>query len=68
MQIFGVKFVYDASKTSYKQAVKEAAISANTIEQALKTIKNAEFIVHSGDIVENGSIESQWDWLLNGSK
>ena len=45
----------------------EATISANTIEQALKTVNNAEFIVHTGDIVETGGTESQWDWLLNDS-
>lgn len=46
----------------------EAQIAANTLETALETVKGAEFIVHGGDIVENGSEEEMWKNFLNLSQ
>ncbi|NGZ75222.1 S-layer homology domain-containing protein [Saccharibacillus alkalitolerans] len=46
----------------------EAALSAETLEKALQTVPNAEFVVHNGDIVDTGTKELQWDWLLGHSQ
>lgn len=46
----------------------EAILSAETIEKAMDTIPNADFIVHNGDLVDNGVKEEQWDWLLGHSQ
>ncbi|GAB6991140.1 S-layer homology domain-containing protein [Paenibacillus pini] len=46
----------------------EADLSAQTIEKAMATIPNANFILHSGDIVDTGTKEEQWNWLLGHSQ
>ncbi|NUU60761.1 S-layer homology domain-containing protein [Paenibacillus agri] len=46
----------------------EAILSAETLAKALKTVPNAEFVVHNGDIVDTGTNETQWDWLLGHSQ
>lgn len=46
----------------------EAQLSANTIAEALRTVDNAEFIVHSGDFVQTGADEQMWKDMLNFSK
>lgn len=46
----------------------EALLSGETTEIALKTVKDAAFIMHNGDIVDKGSDEQQWDWLLKHSQ
>lgn len=46
----------------------EAVLSSETIAKALSTIPNAEFIVHGGDLVDTGSNEAQWNWLLGHSQ
>ena len=46
----------------------EAALSAETLEKALLTVPNAEFVVHNGDIVDTGTKEEQWNWLLGHSQ
>ena len=46
----------------------EARISANTVETALETVTGAEFIIHGGDIVENGTNEEMWQNFLNLSQ
>jgi predicted phosphodiesterase len=35
------------------------------LQSALETAKNAEFIVHLGDFVDDGKNENHWDFLLN---
>ena len=42
----------------------EAVLSSQTIAKSLDTVSNAEFMVHNGDIVDTGSNELQWDWVL----
>jgi len=42
----------------------EAVLSSQTIAKALDTVTNADFMVHNGDIVDTGSNEEQWNWLL----
>lgn len=46
----------------------EAILSAETIEKALETVPDAEFMIHNGDIVDDGVKEEQWDWLLGNSQ
>lgn len=46
----------------------EAILSASTLSKALATVPNAEFVVHNGDVVENGTSEQEWNWLLGHSK
>lgn len=46
----------------------EAKLSSETLAKALKTVPNAQFVVHNGDIVDKGTKEEQWDWLLGHSQ
>lgn len=46
----------------------EAILSAQTLEKALQTVDNAQFVVHNGDIVDTGTKEEQWNWLLGHSQ
>ncbi|WP_413033515.1 S-layer homology domain-containing protein [Paenibacillus xylanilyticus] len=46
----------------------EAILSAATLSKALATVPNAEFVVHNGDVVENGTSEQEWNWLLGHSQ
>ncbi|MGZ9869992.1 fibronectin type III domain-containing protein [Priestia endophytica] len=46
----------------------EAILSSQTISKALDTVPNAEFMMHNGDIVDDGVKEEQWDWLLGHSQ
>ncbi|MFE3974421.1 MULTISPECIES: fibronectin type III domain-containing protein [unclassified Peribacillus] len=46
----------------------EAILSSETISKALDTVPNAEFMVHNGDLVDDGVKEEQWDWLLGHSQ
>jgi alkaline phosphatase len=42
----------------------EAVLSSQTIAKALATVSNARFLALNGDIVDTGSNEQQWNWLL----
>jgi|GEM_PF-792566 len=46
----------------------EAILSSQTISKALTTVDNAEFFAINGDIVDTGSNENQWDWVLGHSQ
>ncbi|AJE50895.1 purple acid phosphatase family protein [Paenibacillus polymyxa] len=46
----------------------EAILSSQTLEKALQTVNNAQFVVHNGDIVDTGTKEEQWNWLLGHSQ
>ncbi|MGE7185056.1 fibronectin type III domain-containing protein [Peribacillus sp. NPDC006672] len=46
----------------------EAILSSETISKALYTVPNAEFMVHNGDLVDDGVKEEQWNWLLGHSQ
>lgn len=46
----------------------EAILSSQTLEKALTTIPDAKFVVHNGDVVENGTSEEEWNWLLGHSQ
>ncbi len=57
----------DLADTQAK-AEDEAILSSQTIAKALDTVPNAEFLMHNGDIVDNGVKEEQWNWLLGHSQ
>ncbi|WP_081949475.1 S-layer homology domain-containing protein [Paenibacillus durus] len=46
----------------------EAILSSETLVKALATVPDADFVVHNGDIVDNGIKEEQWNWLLGHSR
>ncbi|MEC0125181.1 S-layer homology domain-containing protein [Paenibacillus pabuli] len=46
----------------------EAILSGSTLSKALATVPDAEFVVHNGDVVENGTSEQEWNWLLGHSQ
>lgn len=46
----------------------EAVLSAATLSKALATIPDAKFVVHNGDVVEHGTAEQEWNWLLGHSQ
>lgn len=46
----------------------EAILSGQTLAKALATIPDAKFVVHNGDVVENGNAEEEWNWLLGHSQ
>lgn len=46
----------------------EAMLSSETMQKALATVKNPNFLTHTGDFVETGSNEQQWNWLLGDSQ
>ncbi|MGV2806491.1 hypothetical protein GNF85_23405, partial [Clostridium perfringens] len=43
-------------------------LSAATLSKALATIPDAKFVVHNGDVEENGTSEQDWNWLLGHSQ
>lgn len=57
----------DLSDTQAKDE-EEALLSASTLSKALQTVPNAEFVVHNGDVVEHGTTEQEWNWLLGHSQ
>lgn len=46
----------------------EALLSAATLSKALAAIPDAQFVMHNGDVVENGTSEQEWNWLLGHSQ
>lgn len=43
----------------------EAVLAAKTFKKAMATVKDADFTVLNGDIVDDGKVEYEWDWLFN---
>jgi 3',5'-cyclic AMP phosphodiesterase CpdA len=43
---------------------KEAILSAATLTKALDIVSEAQFVVHTGDMVEGFANELEWNWLL----
>ncbi|MCR8655803.1 purple acid phosphatase family protein [Paenibacillus endoradicis] len=39
-----------------------------TLEKAISTLPEAQFIVHSGDMTEDPNVEQQWKWFFQFSK
>jgi predicted phosphodiesterase len=50
------------------QNLAEAELSAQTIAKALKHVPDAEFVMHNGDVVEDGSREQDWKDLLDSAR
>ncbi|RYL96784.1 metallophosphoesterase family protein [Sporolactobacillus sp. THM7-7] len=46
----------------------EAKLAADTFNQAAATVKDYSFMTVTGDFVDKGSVEDQWDWLMNNSQ
>lgn len=46
----------------------EAILSSETFAKASETVEDSEFILGNGDIVDTGSKEEQWGWVLDHSK
>ncbi len=61
------KFTFiDLADTQAKTEI-EAELSADTFEKASDTVKDSEFIIINGDIVDAGIIEEQWGWVLDAA-
>lgn len=58
----GFTFI-DLADTQAKNE-QEAALASQTIAKALTTVKNSNFLALNGDLVDLGTNEKQWDWLL----
>ncbi|WKL05231.1 metallophosphoesterase family protein [Paenibacillus amylolyticus] len=43
-------------------------LSGSTLSKALTQVPDAGFVVHNGDVVENGTSEQEWNWLLGHSQ
>ena len=43
----------------------EAQLAASTFKTALATVPNSKFITLNGDLVDDGTVEYEWDWLFN---
>lgn len=43
----------------------EGLLAASTFKKALDTVPDSKFIDLNGDIVDDGSVEYEWDWLFN---
>ncbi|TDE29540.1 DUF2341 domain-containing protein [Nonomuraea mesophila] len=50
------------------QNLAEAQLSAQTIAKALEHVPDAEFVMHNGDVVENGGREQDWKDLLDSAR
>ena len=46
----------------------EALFGADTLNQAINTAGNADFVVHSGDVVEHAEVEDEWKDLYDRSR
>lgn len=54
--------------TQARGGATEAAVSANTLDQALRTVPDSEFIVHAGDVVQLSEEELDWTDLFDKSQ
>jgi len=43
----------------------EATLAASTFKTALATVPDSKFLAINGDLVDDGSVEYEWDWLFN---
>ena len=59
---------FNLTDTQAREAEEEAILSAETFAKASKTVEDSAFILGNGDIVDTGSKEDQWGWVLDHSK
>lgn len=65
------KFIhYTDTQNAYwnEHARNEAAYGASTLEKALETAGDANFVVHTGDVVEIAEVEDEWVDLFSQSQ
>lgn len=65
------KFVHytDTQNAFWNENVRnEAAFGADTLKQALETAGNADFALHTGDVVEVAEVEDEWVDLYEQSR
>ena len=65
------KFVHytDTQNTFWNENVRnEAAFGANTLMNALETAGDADFVLHTGDVVETAEVEDEWVDLFGQSQ
>lgn len=61
------KFTFIDLADSQAKSETEAVLSSETFEKAFETVEDAQFMMLNGDIVDSGSKEEQWGWLLDHS-
>ncbi len=61
---------YTDTQNAYwnQNLIDEAAYGADTIKRALETAPEADFVIHTGDIVEIAEVEDEWVDLFEKSK
>ena len=61
---------YTDTQNAYwnQNLIDEAGYGADTLKRALETAPNAEFVIHTGDIVEIAEVEDEWVDLFEQSK
>lgn len=65
------KFVHytDTQNAYWNENVRnEAAFGADTLENALNTAEDADFVLHTGDVVETAEVEDEWVDLFEQSR
>ncbi|MDO5027261.1 MAG: metallophosphoesterase, partial [Tissierellia bacterium] len=62
------EFTFINLADSQAKTHEEAVLSAETFRKATQTVKDHEFLLINGDIVDTGSKEEQWGWVLDESK
>ncbi|MGI6744738.1 MAG: metallophosphoesterase [Acutalibacteraceae bacterium] len=63
----GDKTTFIAISDTQSQNAKQYENTAKILRQAFDLYKDADFIVHAGDMVDHGDNLNQWKYLLNGS-
>lgn len=61
---------YTDTQNAYwnQHLIDEAGYGADTLKRALATAPDAEFVIHSGDVVEIAEVEDEWVDLFEKSK
>lgn len=65
------KFVHytDTQNAFWNENVRnEASFGANTLKNALETAGDADFVLHTGDVVETAEVEDEWVDLFSQSE
>lgn len=61
------QFTFINLADSQAKTEEEAILSSETFKKANETIKDSEFMILNGDIVDSGIEEEQWGWILDHS-
>jgi hypothetical protein len=64
----GGAFTFIDLADSQAKSEDEAKLSAHTFQKAVETVQGEAFVMINGDIVDTGSNEEQWNWLLGSAK